>query len=71
MATTSVSAGHHKEDGSSKEPDPSLPKFGMNKGVRIQAGHILFQGKYIDQNQFYRVSHLFSIELCTLSYLFF
>ena len=32
------------------------PTFGMQKGMRIQQGQILYQGKYIDQSQFYRVS---------------
>ena len=37
-------------------PNDKKPRFCMKKGVRIQAGHILWQGRYVDQNQFYRVS---------------
>ena len=35
-----------------------VPRFGMQKGCRIQPGQILWQGRYVDQNQFYRVSHI-------------
>ena len=33
-----------------------LPRFGMNKGVRINPGQIYWQGKYVDQSLFFKVS---------------
>ena len=32
-----------------------VPSFGMQKGGRIQPGQIFWQGKYINQAQFYQV----------------
>lgn len=32
------------------------PSFGMQKGARVQPGKIFWQGHYVDQSQFYRVS---------------
>ena len=40
---------------SSNEREPVLPRFGMSKGVVQKAGHILWKGKYVDQNEFYKV----------------
>lgn len=34
------------------------PRFGMEKGTRVNPGQILFQGKYIDQNEFLKVSEI-------------
>ena len=34
------------------------PRFGMEKGTRVNPGQILFQGKYIDQNEFLKVSEM-------------
>ena len=59
MANAAASYIDDKNQGRSCTPVGGLerkPKFGMNKGIRIQAGHILWQGRYIDQNQFYKVS---------------
>ena len=41
--------------GPSKSKD-AVPKFGMQKGCRVKPGQIFFNGRYVDQNQFYRVS---------------
>ena len=42
--------------GSSGKSKDSAPQFGMQKGSRIKPGQIFFNGRYVDQNQFYRVS---------------
>ena len=42
--------------GSSGKNKDSAPQFGMQKGSRIKPGQIFFNGRYVDQNQFYRVS---------------
>ena len=60
MATTCSSAttdgGIDHGGSSSNEREPVLPpRFGMKKGVVQRAGHILWKGKYIDQNEFYKV----------------
>ena len=34
------------------------PRFGMEKGTRVHPGQIYFQGKYIDQNEFFKVSDM-------------
>ena len=39
------------------------PRFGMEKGTRVNPGQILFQGKYIDQNEFFKVSDMISYML--------
>ena len=39
------------------------PRFGMEKGTRVNPGQILFQGKYIDQNEFFKVSDMMSYML--------
>ena len=58
MATTCSTAtdgGVDHSGSSSNEREPVLPRFGMKKGVVQRAGHILWKGKYIDQNEFYKV----------------
>ena len=39
------------------------PRFGMEKGTRVHPGQIYFQGKYIDQNEFFKVSDMMSYML--------
>ena len=39
------------------------PRFGMEKGTRVHPGQIYFQGKYIDQNEFFKVSDMISYML--------
>ena len=39
------------------------PRFGMEKGTRVNPGQILFQGKYIDQNEFFKVSDMINYML--------
>jgi hypothetical protein len=58
MATTCSSAtdgGVDHGGSSSNERQSMRPTFGMKKGVVQRAGHILWKGKYIDQNEFYKV----------------
>ena len=63
MATTSaynaVDSGIQNSacsGGTASSAGKDVPRFGMQKGCRIQPGQILWQGRYVDQNQFYRVS---------------
>ena len=39
------------------------PRFGMEKGTRVHPGQIYFQGKYIDQNEFFKVSDMINYML--------
>ena len=58
MATTCSSAtdgGVDHGGPSSNDSESVIPKFGMKKGIVQRAGHILWKGKYIDQNEFYKV----------------
>ena len=55
MATSAAYSNIDGGGGNSKSKD-SAPQFGMQKGARIKPGQIFFNGRYVDQNQFYRVS---------------
>ena len=59
---------HHSDLGSAAAKDDEKPTFGMRMGITVQAGHILWQGKYIDTNQFYKVSYMYSNQLSHLIY---
>ena len=67
MATASAASytsvdKHALHDVSSHGGGGKGPNFGMQKGCRIQPGKIFWQGRYVDQSQFYRVSNLDCIE---------
>ena len=72
MATTCSSAatdgGVDHGGPTSNERESVLPRFGMSKGVVQKAGHILWKGKYVDQNEFYKVRP-FIFNLFILSYI--
>ena len=65
MATAAISSNAGAGAGDSKS---DLPSFGMQKGGRIQPGKIFWQGKYIDQSQFYKVRILSFIDDKILEY---
>ena len=67
MATTCSSATDggvdHGGSSSINDRESVLPKFGMKKGVVQRAGHILWKGKYVDQNEFYKVRPFLCISI--------
>lgn len=57
VAGTSGSSGYSRVDvDTSRQREPRIPRFGMEKGQRINPGQIYFQGKYYDQEAFFKVS---------------
>ena len=66
MAAAAISS--NAGAGADHDSKCDLPSFGMQKGGRIQPGQIFWQGKYIDQSQFYKVRILSFIDDKILDY---